>query len=154
MADAATLRPTAWNSDRFAKGHFQRHRLLIRIQTVPGWAWMLLILKVSLLWLSSGSSRSWTLQALTEPCAWSPGRLHLLKGLGLLVDAHALAVPSSRLGADVFFRRRRSSDSSVTRCLKSTLSRLRALISWRVASRVASRLKRCLPDSMNSLVQE
>ena len=53
-------------------------------------------------WLSNGSGRSWTLQALTEPCAWSLRRLHLLKDLGLLVDAHALIWPSSRLGADFF----------------------------------------------------
>ncbi len=56
-------------------------------------------------WLSSGSSRSWILQALTEPCAWSLGMTLPSMDLGLLVDAHALAEPSSRHGADVFFRR-------------------------------------------------
>ena len=46
-------------------------------------------------WLSNGSGRSWTLQALIEPCAWIPGMTQPSEGLG----------PSSRLGADVFFRR-------------------------------------------------
>ena len=56
-------------------------------------------------WLSSGSSRSWILQALSEPCARSLAMTQPSKDLGLLVDAHALAAQSSTLGADVFLRR-------------------------------------------------
>ena len=53
-------------------------------------------------WLSSGSSRSWILQTLPEPCAWSLEMTRPSKDLGLLVDAHALAAPSSTFGANVF----------------------------------------------------
>jgi len=80
--------------------------------------------------------------------AWS--RLYLLQNLGLLICGHMLARPSSSVGIDVFS----NGEDQETARLRSALSRFRAVVSWRVASRVVSRLRRCLPASMNSLVHE